>query len=198
MPKIQLSTEEMQLVSNSHWILTKHRIIEKVYHLFGNLSEQMQSALQVPGILPEAVLSLPPKISKGEQYEAMPYVVLDYPRYFTKEDVLAVRSFFWWGHYFSITLHLKGNYCKLYYKKIAAAVAAKKLNDHYFSVSGNEFSFNLESENYTQENVFVRLANEEQSIPFLKLSYKIPFEQWPHAEMEFMHAFQQLLNLMQD
>src|ERR1700712_1654938 len=129
MPKIQLSAEEKQLVSNSDWILTKHRIIEKVYHLFGSLSDQMQLYLQErKAHIPVEALQLSPKISKGEQYEALPYVVLDYPRFFSKEDVLAVRSFFWWGNYFSITLHLKGKFYQQYYKKIAAAIAKKKLN----------------------------------------------------------------------
>jgi len=198
MPKIQLSAEEMQLVSNSHWILTKHRIIDKVYHLFGNLSAQMQSSLQIPGILSETVLQVPPKIARGEQYELMPYVVLDYPRFFSKEDVLAIRSFFWWGHYFSITLHLKGKYCEVYGKKIAAAAAANKLLGYYFSISGNEFSFNLESESYVQHAAVAHLSDNLSAIPFLKLSYKISFERWQQAEQEFMLAFQQLLQLLQD
>ena len=48
MPKIQLSAEEMQLVCNREWILTKHRIIEKVYQLFGSLSAKMQTYLGHP------------------------------------------------------------------------------------------------------------------------------------------------------
>ena len=134
MTKIQLSEEEMQLVNNPAWILTKHRIIEKVYGLFGSLSAQMQAyLLQQKHALPQQVLQLPPKISKGEQYESMPYVVLDYPRLFSKEEVFAVRTFFWWGNYFSITLHLKGKYQQQYHEKIAKAATEKKLKDYYFS-----------------------------------------------------------------
>ena len=33
--KIQLSVEELQLVQNAQWLLTKNIIIEKVYTLFG-------------------------------------------------------------------------------------------------------------------------------------------------------------------
>ena len=119
--KIQLSAEEMQLVSNSAWILTKHRIIEKVYRLFGDCAAEMQVYLaERKALLPGEVFRLPPKISKGEQYEALPYVVLDYPRFFTAEEVFAVRSFFWWGHYFSITLHLKGKFQQQYQQAISS------------------------------------------------------------------------------
>ncbi len=197
MTKIQLSAEEMQLVRNSEWILTKHRIIEKVYVLFGSLSSQMQSYMQErEHLLPAQVLQLPPKISKGEQYEALPYVVLDYPRLFSKEDVFAIRSFFWWGNYFSITLHLKGKFLQLWHKRIGAAAAVKQLGDFYFSFSGNEFSFNLSGKNYfftNGKNHYPGNKTEEQS--FLKISYKISFEQWDIAEQKLMQAFERFINL---
>jgi hypothetical protein len=200
MAKIQLSEEEMQLVSNPSWILTKHRIIEKVYGLFGSLSAQMQSYLQQQKhALPQQVLQSPPKISKGEQYESMPYVVLDYPRLFSKEDVFAVRSFFWWGNYFSITLHLKGKFHQQWYKKIAIAVAEKKLADFYFSYEGNEFSFDLSADNYFfsgEINNFPGDAAAQQ--PFLKISYKISFAQWESAEQRLMQVFARFISLAEN
>ena len=53
------------------------------------------------------------KISKGENM-GLPWVMLDYPRLFGQEDVLAIRTMFWWGHCFSVTLHLKGRYYGAY------------------------------------------------------------------------------------
>ncbi|MEP6749005.1 MAG: hypothetical protein ABJB86_14835 [Bacteroidota bacterium] len=197
--KIQLSEEEMKLVSNSEWILTKHRVIEKVYRLFGNLSMQMQSFLEAhENVLPPGVLQIPPKISKGEQYEAMPYVVLDYPRLFSKEDVFAIRSFFWWGNYFSITLHLKGKFYEQWYKKIARAVTEKQLEGFYYSCAGNEFSFDLSGKNYfscDRINIFYDGKTGPQ--PFLKISYKISFEQWDTAEQRLMEAFKRFMRLQE-
>jgi hypothetical protein len=197
MTKIQLSAEEMQLVANSEWILTKHRIIEKVYQLFGSLSTKMQSHLgERNHALPAEVLQLPPKISKGEQYEMLPYVVLDYPRLFSKEDVFAIRSFFWWGNYFSITLHLKGKFLQQWHKRIALAAAENKLGDFYFSVEGNEFSFNLSGKNYFFVNGTGQYpGNETGDQSFLKISYKIYFKQWDTAEQKLMQAFKLFINL---
>jgi len=53
--KIQLSAEEWQLVQNSGWILTKHRIIGKVYQLFGHLADDMRADGLPPAGLPEEV-----------------------------------------------------------------------------------------------------------------------------------------------
>ena len=63
-------------------------------------------------------LNSSPKISKGENYKGLPWLVLDYPRYFNKEDIFAIRTLFWWGNFFSITLHISGKYKMRYEKKI--------------------------------------------------------------------------------
>lgn len=190
MTKIQLSAEEMQLVKDPSWILTKHRVIKKVYHLFGELSGRTQAlVLRNDDAIPAEVLLSPPKISKGEQYEALPYVVLDYPRLFSKEDVFAIRCFFWWGNYFSVTWHLKGKFQRKYQPLIAAAIADNNLPDHYFSVSGNEFNFDLSSKDYATTTSAAGTFSKLTEIPFLKISYRIPFEQWNKAEELLMQAF---------
>ncbi len=34
--------------------------------------------------------------------------MLDYPRAFGRDSIFACRTFFWWGRFFSLTLHLAG------------------------------------------------------------------------------------------
>jgi hypothetical protein len=103
--KLQLSAEEMRLVTDPAWILTKNSVIRKVVEMFGELSGEWRDVFR---------FGTEPKISKGEQYKGLPWVMLDYPRVFGKEDVMAIRTMFWWGHYFSVTLHLKGSYFRTY------------------------------------------------------------------------------------
>ena len=109
--KIHLSPEELALVQNAELLLTKNRIIGKVYDLFGEMAAVLSELLnERKDKFPPAVLLASPKIARGENYKGLPYVMLDYPRCFGKEDVFAIRTFFWWGNFFSITLHLKGIY----------------------------------------------------------------------------------------
>jgi len=107
MANVKLSKDELELVTNAELILTKNRIIQKVYDLFGELSEDYQ---QMSKGLDQGLLSISPKISKGENYLGLPWVMMDYPRIFSRTDVFAIRSFFWWGKFFSITLQLQGKY----------------------------------------------------------------------------------------
>src|SRR6478672_2018750 len=104
--KIQLSDVEMDLVNNTGWILTKHDIIKKVYVLFGELSESMHKELaSFEKYLPAEVFLKSAKITRGENYKMLPYVILDYPAFFDRDHIFAVRTMFWWGNFFSITLH---------------------------------------------------------------------------------------------
>ncbi|HNH23308.1 MAG TPA: hypothetical protein PLY26_14225, partial [Ferruginibacter sp.] len=76
--KLTLSPEELELVSDSRWILTKQAIIGKVYGIFGGLAERYQ-AIGAAHTLPADVLRMTPKIARGENYRQLPYVMLDYP-----------------------------------------------------------------------------------------------------------------------
>jgi hypothetical protein len=100
---VQLSAEEMRLVRDPAWILTKNSVIGKVVEMFAGLSGEWREIFHS---------ETEPKISKGEQYKGLPWVMLDYPRVFGKEDVFAIRTMFWWGHCFSVALHLKGEYLR--------------------------------------------------------------------------------------
>lgn len=109
--KIHLSEQESELVLNKDWILLKHSVLEKVMSLLGELHENYKSILKgLPIFLPDNVNLNGGKISRGEKYKGLPYMILDYPAIFSKEDIFAVRTLFWWGNYFSITLHLSGKY----------------------------------------------------------------------------------------
>ena len=109
--KIQLSPEETELVQNTEWILNKHIITKKVYDMFGDLSLLLKNEAEVNSYLfPPNIQSQSGKISKGENYQLLPYVILDYPAFFGKDKIFAVRTMFWWGNFFSVTLHLSGIY----------------------------------------------------------------------------------------
>ena len=96
--KIALSPDELQLAQNSDWILTKRNIIDKVVLLFSGCCDNMRDIIQAEKnrLPPEAFLS-EPKISKGENYRQLPYVILDYPRNFAAGNILRLGQCFGGG-----------------------------------------------------------------------------------------------------
>jgi hypothetical protein len=116
--KLMFSDAELQMACNTEVILTKNRIIEKVFQAFGGLGRNLFEELApLRTALPEETGILP-KISKGEQYRGLPWVMLDYPRCFhQKKGHLALRVMFWWGNYYLVQMHVSGNYLAPVLKK---------------------------------------------------------------------------------
>lgn len=192
--KVSLSAFEQQLVTDASWILTKNRIIEKVYMLFGNLSEHYK---QVPLLqqLPAETFSTSPKIAKGENYEGLPYVMLDYPRCFKKEDTLAIRTFFWWGNFFSITLQLKGKYLQQYAGVIQQNIGNSAIEELWINTGDEEWMHHFRNDN------MMRIAEHQQNISdkkLLKLAVQCKLEEWDNVEVKLATSFQQLLELLQE
>lgn len=108
--KVTLSPQEWALVQDPSVIFTKNLVIEKVYALMGQVAE---SYLQVTAGIAAAEkgdwLRWTPKIAKGERYLDLPWVMLDYPRYYAEDNTRAMRSFFSWGNGFSLHLILQGS-----------------------------------------------------------------------------------------
>ena len=195
--KIQLSAEEMKLVQKADWILTKNRVIEKVYELFGELAAGMQSYIAAhANELPGNVVASTPKISRGEQYEGLPYVMLDYPRCFGKEETIAVRTLFWWGNYFSSTLHVKGETRNRILINRQKSIISGNSNIRVSDI-GDEWSHNIRSGNYISSREWLsKEASFDNENAFLKLTIKHPLQEWSTAIVFLNRYFEQWMELI--
>ena len=190
---VSLSAFEQQLVSDPAWILTKNRIIEKVYLLFGHLSEQYKECAPEE-VVTASVIASGPKISKGENYEGLPYVMLDYPRCFGKEDVFAVRTFFWWGHFFSITLQLKGLYLQQHLPALLKNEELLRAQDVWMNVGNEEWQHHFRENNMLLLNKHIEKIQEKE---VLKLAFICSLNNWDKAETILTEKFQLLLRVLQ-
>src|SRR4051812_46777397 len=109
-PKIQLSATEMELIRNAEVILTKNRILEKVRRLLEEVQEAQLQVIKNNQWQDHPLFQLSPKISKGENYMGLPYLILDHPRIAQPEGLFFIRTMFWWGRFFSSTLQVSGLY----------------------------------------------------------------------------------------
>jgi hypothetical protein len=190
--KLLLSAEELNLVCDTHWLLTKNNIIEKAKGLFGGLAALVQEEIESKRErLPESIHLFSPKVFKGEYYQGLPYVMLDYPRIFSKENVFAMRTMFWWGNFFSITLQLKGYYQDMYAQKLLSKKELLASKGFYVAISGDEWRHDFEKDNYelisADDNLDKAVEGE-----FLKIAVKIPLLYWNQA-LELIREQQQVM-----
>lgn len=192
-----LSPTELELVNNSDWILTKNAVIDKVYTLFGGLSEVYHTELEEKSFSTVGQTGFrSPKISKGEQYRGLPWVMLDYPRYFTTSDTFAVRSFFWWGKFCSITLQLSGIFCEKYAGTLQQYFHShpESTRDWYIGKGEDAWQHHFEENNYQPLEEFT--VENFATLPFIKLAKKISLQDWTLLPDFFENNFREIIEML--
>ena len=197
--KITLSQQELQMVNDKEWILTKRKIIDKVMALLGQVSEKFKPiADKEKEWLPGEVINSEPKIYKGENYRMLPYVLLDYPRRFEAADAFAIRTLFWWGHFFSITLHLAGKYKNKFETAIINNSAILARADFFICINEDQWQHHFEADNYLPVNEMdvKKLEQITGQRPFLKLTLQFSLQQWDEIPDLLEESFALILQLL--
>lgn len=186
--KIQFSAEESTLLQDPRWLLTKNRVITRIYDLLGHQATALQ---QYRSLLPPEVCDTPPKISRGENYQELPWVMLDYPRLFSPSAVFALRSFFWWGRFWNISLHLKGAYLDYLSGWTDKRWQAFEALGGRCSCTGDEWNHDwYESAGITVQAFRNGAGKEWHDLPFLKLGVNLSLlhpEEWAE-KMDAVYA----------
>ena len=166
--------------------------------MFGSMVPDIQNLFVIPTILPQEIFTASAKISKGENYKGLPYVMLDYPRCFGKSDTFAMRTMFWWGHFFSVTLHLKGQYKSLLMPAVKNQLGLLAQENFYISISGDEWRHDFEGDNYipissAKQQVIVQNLLESS---YFKIAGKIALDEWAGAINKLLSFYQTLVGIM--
>lgn len=195
--KIHLSALELELVNNTEWIFTKQIIIDKVYHLFGQLNDNYKEILAVEKhVLSEVIQKPGGKITKGENYNGLPYVILDFPSFFSKENIFAVRTMFWWGNFFSIALHLSGAYYRQMVE-IPQSIIFLKEKDFFVCVNENEWEHNFHSSNFINAKELNEIDfGNIRTKNFFKIAKKIELAHWEMAPFFLKQSFKEIVEFI--
>ena len=153
--KIRLSNAEKELFCNAQIILTKNSIVQKTVLLL----EEVQAILIDENSLRHYQFSTSPKISKGENYLGLPYVILDYPRIAKDRNLFFIRSMFWWGNFFSSTLQLSGDYKQQYSTHLEKAYDLLKEKDYFIGINTDPWVHHFTEDNYKKVNSFTKSQN---------------------------------------
>ncbi|WP_299455446.1 hypothetical protein [uncultured Microscilla sp.] len=194
------SSKELNYLQDTDFLLTKHQITTKVHQLLENTQTQLKAVVADLGFdFPEAVDITQGKISKGEQYQQLPYLVLDYPKLFSRADVFAFRTMCWWGNEFSCTLMLAEKSWHLH--RAAIAHHLPKLtpaHNWYIGVNTTPWEHHFGEDNCLPLANFnpEQLQQHLQKMPFLKLSRKLPLDQWQQLPDFANECFKELIGLM--
>lgn len=197
----KLSETELVLMQDKNFFIHKQNITSKIISLFGELHEDLKL---LPGEntshIPSGILSISGKISKGENYIGYPWILLDYPRAFSKKNILAYRTLFWWGNYFSFTLHLSGDYLRPFLPSIIKNLSSLANRKIYICINTNQWVHHLEKDNFISIESFLKENQNPGEIfsrnGFIKLSGKLEINEWEKLKKSGYESYLLYLELL--
>ncbi|MCH8318909.1 MAG: hypothetical protein IIA88_10530 [Bacteroidetes bacterium] len=175
-----LSKKELSIITNTEFLLTKVKVIEKIKAQFARVRDDLRPVINNSGFsFPPKVDTKMGKISRGEYYKQLPFVVLDYPALFTSKSVFAFRTMFWWGNFFSFTLHLQGKALQNYRQNIIRHTDSIKGNT-FICTNSTPWEYYYKKDNYIlmDEMPHAALLEILEKAPFIKLSRKIKLSEF--------------------
>jgi len=97
--KLEFTPKEFRLLSDQEILPLKQAILKKLEVLLDLLHTDLRKEVSPhAGDLPDFLLVNPGKLSRGDNYQAFAYRILDYPAFFQKQDWLFFRTLILWGH----------------------------------------------------------------------------------------------------
>ena len=173
--------KEIKYLQDTDFLSTKAQIIGKVRSLLESIATSSYTVLdKASATLPPGTLNKNAKISKGENYLNLPYMVLDYPRIFTQESTMACRHMFWWGNFFSSTIHLQGKVLESCRDQILENLPLIRNQGVYFCVHEAPWTYHYQEDNYRKVDDFAVEDLEEliKQRTFLKFSRFLLIPEW--------------------
>jgi hypothetical protein len=196
--KIAISKEEFAILSNAGFFKAKRRITEQLSVLFAELRDGLSEvAAAHASDIPDRVDFKVGKLSKGENYLDLPYLILDFPKLFNRERVFAFRSMCWWGNGFSFQFHVSGQHWEERKNLIMQNLHALHGQDFYMCINESPWHFHFESDNYIPLD---SIKTEEQmnmiaQKQFFKIGRKCPLDAWPDLTTKGQETLALCLNL---
>lgn len=193
--KVLLSTGELAMASDKNIILTKLAVTDKAFSLFGSEVPIITNIFKPLLVHNKNLAGSIPKIYKGENYNGFPYVMMDYPATFEKENIFAIRTMFWWGNFISITLHISGTHKKFWEKNIFTKLETSE--DFFIAMGENEWQHHFEADNYI---LFSLLTAEQKKMiaekNFLKISLKYELHHWNMMQSILPNGYKAIADLI--
>ena len=194
-PKIHLSSAESDLMQNASVILTKNSVLQKIKKILEEVQEKQLSFVNQNNLDKTGFFLVHPKISKGENYAGLPYLILDYPRITSETGLFFIRNMFWWGNFFSSTLHLSGSYKEKFKENI---IRSFPLLDNYFiGINPDPWVHHFEKINFKKiESLTIKeFENACEQFNYLKIAAKWPLNEWEQASENLIQSWKFLLSM---
>jgi hypothetical protein len=136
--------KDLEMISHLEVFQNKPAILKKVESRLTKLKEAMALEL-LPCVaqLPSGTNIEKGQIARGENHNGFPFLSLDIPQNFSKNEMYTYRTLFWWGHYLGFSLILKGDKLKTYFQRLAENCSEPHFQNIYLSQASTPWEWRL-------------------------------------------------------
>lgn len=199
MPHIPpLNQQELDYLQDTHFLLTKRKLTHQLQQLLAKTQQELQELFQKhKHQLPPHSLRRAGKISRGENYKGLPYLILDYPRLLAKEDIFAFRTMFWWGNFFSCSLQLQGKSLATYRSALSHKLITYKSSGLYMCVNSTPWEYHYGNDNYQLlESLSKEKISQLLEQDFCKISRKTDLRNYAELPSFALNCAREYLGLL--
>lgn len=177
---IQFDQNELELMSDVEIIRTKRKISAKISDLLAQTASQIDSILVANPRLMDTANWQKAKISKGENYKGLAYLVLDHPKCFHNEDILSFRTMFIWGRKFQNVLHIHGKWLEQLPDRATYLESKLRSEEIGFSVSEDPWNYDIEKATIISSKKVTKslLYDQIRKRKFVKLVRTLNLRDW--------------------
>ena len=105
---------------------------------------------------------------------------------------------FWWGNFFSVTLHLSGIYKEHFTTDATLLLSWLQKNNFFICVNKNEWQHHFEDDNYKHSSAISLQEFEDiNQKEFFKISKKISLSDWNNVNEFVLNSFREIMQLLQ-
>lgn len=183
---LEFTIDEFKVMHDAQFFIHKKKISDKIVANFSLLNTKIEDLKS--SLLSENKMAglKQGKINRGENYEWLPYFILDNPGVFIGKDVFACRIMFWWGNFYSCTLHVSGIYLDLITDKLKSLT--ENTSGYYFCNNKDQWQHHFREDNYQliEVNSLPIISNHIKQNGFLKIAFKRPLTDYENFESEVL------------
>ena len=187
---MDLSKQELEVFNDQEWIAKKVEIVDRIFEELSFIQKQVWHQIQQHPTVVKLGLK-PGKVSKGEKYQGyLPYLVLDAPSVFQKEDFLTFRLIIIWGERILFEVQARNKYCEILKKNIHNSDL--DVND-YVHISNDPWNYDFESYQSISESTNIQTIQKD-----LKLARFYSISEMDNLQEIYLKFVLKYLDLLQD
>lgn len=172
------NAKELAATRNTEIFKTKAAVIKKIWTTFDELRDALKKELAGQNFIAvERLDTTKGQIAKGENHRNLPFVFMDMPQLFFRDEMCTYRSFFWWGNGLVFALILSGPHLQEYGSRLLRDYASYQSKNLHLAVTKTPWEWKKGRGNtmaVTPSNR-TRIRQALSRHAFIKLERFIPF-----------------------